>query len=103
MPPSAKPATTKLTAPATFEGDISLGSTYGGTFAEALGAIKARAVVLPGETDRYFSPVDSLEEVRHMPNAVCRPIPSIWGHMTVWSPTDQLFIDDGLRMALGET
>ena len=58
---------------------------------------------MPGETDRYFPPVDSLEEVRHMPNAVYRPIPSIRGHMTVWSPTDHLFIDDGVRMALGES
>ncbi len=86
-----------------FDGDISNGPAYGGDLAKALGAIKARAVVMPGELDRYFPPVDSHEEVRHMPNAVCQPVPSDWGHMVIWNPTDQLFIDDGLRMALGES
>ncbi len=36
-----------------------------------------------------------------MPNAICRPIPSIWGHMTLWNPKDTPFIDAGLHEALG--
>ena len=67
----------------------------------ALGAIKARAIVMPGEFDRYFPPVDNIEEVRHMPIAICPPIPSIWGHMTVWNDSeDRRFIDIALRELL---
>jgi homoserine O-acetyltransferase len=84
-----------------FEGDIGASAAYDGSLEKALGAIKARAMVMPGEHDRYFPPVDSFEEVRHMPNAVCRPIPSIWGHMTVWNDEDRRFIDAGLREVLG--
>jgi homoserine O-acetyltransferase/O-succinyltransferase len=83
-----------------FEGDISAGATHGGNLEKALGSIKARAIVMPGEHDRYFPPVDSMNEVSHMPNATCRPIPSIWGHMTVWNDTDRRFIDAGLRELL---
>ncbi len=83
-----------------FEGDISHIS-YGGNLERALGAIKARAIVMPGEHDRYFPPVDNFNEVSHMPNAICRPIPSIWGHMTVWNNDDRLFIDAALRELLG--
>jgi homoserine O-acetyltransferase/O-succinyltransferase len=84
-----------------FEGDISSNSAYDGNLEKALGAIKARAIVMPGEHDRYFPPVDSIAEVSHMPNAICRPIPSIWGHMTVWNDEDRRFIDAGLRELLG--
>jgi homoserine O-acetyltransferase len=84
-----------------FEGDIGAGDQYGGSFEKALGAIKARAIVMPGEHDRYFPPVDNFAEVALMPNAVCRPIPSIWGHMTVWNEEDRRFIDAGLRDVLG--
>ncbi|WP_158808064.1 alpha/beta fold hydrolase [Beijerinckia sp. L45] len=80
-----------------FEGDISANAVHNGDYAKALSSIKARAMVMPGEHDRYFPPVDSFAEVSHMPNAVCRPIPSIWGHMTVWNDEDRQFIDAGLR------
>jgi homoserine O-acetyltransferase len=80
------------------DGDISAGSAYGGDLDLALGAIKARAIVMPGEYDSYFPPVDSRAEVERMRNAECRPIPSIWGHMTLWNPQDRPFID----AALGE-
>ena len=56
---------------------------------------------MPGEHDRYFPPADSEFEASHIPNAVCRVIPSIWGHMTVWNPGDKDFIEAGLRLALG--
>jgi homoserine O-acetyltransferase/O-succinyltransferase len=83
-----------------YEGDISANPTFGGDLPRALGAIKARAIVMPGEYDRYFPPVDNEAEVSHMPNAICRPIPSIWGHMTVWNPEDRVFIDTALRELL---
>jgi homoserine O-acetyltransferase len=83
-----------------YRGDISASPDYGGDLVRALGAIKARAVVMPCEYDRYFPPEDNQAEVSHMPNAQCRPIPSIWGHMTLWNPADRPFIDEGLRQVL---
>ncbi len=82
------------------EGDISMAAPYGGDFDRALGAITARAIVMPSEYDSYFPPVDSHAEVSRMPHAECRPIPSIWGHMTLWNPADRPFIDAALRELL---
>ena len=79
--------------------DISANELYGGDFEAALGAIEARAIVMPGSTDTYFPPEDSEYEVAHMPNAELRPIPSDWGH---WAgsgrrPEDTAFIDRALK------
>ena len=60
-------------------GDISANELYGGDFPRALGAIKARAFVMPGQTDLYFPPEDSEIEVSHMPDARLITIPSVWG------------------------
>ena len=61
--------------------DISNNPTYGGNFEAALGAIKARTIVVPVDNDRYFPPADSEYEARHIPGAKCRVVSSIWGHM----------------------
>ncbi len=82
------------------DGDISACPAYGGDLDRALGAITARAIVMPGEYDSYFPPVDSDAEVKRMPNAECRPIRSIWGHMTLWNKEDQPFIDAALSELL---
>ena len=79
--------------------DISDNALYGSRFEDALGAIAARAIVMPGRTDTYFPPEDSEREVAHMPDAELRPIPSSWGH---WAgsgrnPDDIAFIDRALR------
>ncbi len=83
------------------DGDISAGAEHGGDLGRALGSITARAVVVPCEYDTYFPPADSHAEVARMPNAECRPIRSIWGHMTLWNPEDRAFFDGALRDALG--
>ena len=59
--------------------DISANAHFNGNFAAALGAIRARAIVMPSATDLYFRVRDNELEVPHMPNAQLRPIPSIWG------------------------
>lgn len=85
------------------QGDISANPLYGGNFEKALGAIKARALVMPGQTDLYFPPEDSQYEVQHMPNAEYRPIPSIWGHFAGGpgtNPEDVTFIDNALKELL---
>jgi homoserine O-acetyltransferase len=81
-------------------GDISAGPTYGGDLTAALRAIKARTIVLPVDHDRYFPPVDSEAEAKHIPNGECRIIHSAWGHMAPMNPGDVMAIDDALRALL---
>ena len=61
-------------------GDISANARYKGDFERALGAIRARAILVPSTTDLYFPPEDNAIEARHMPNASVRPYVSAWGH-----------------------
>jgi homoserine O-acetyltransferase len=83
--------------------DLSANSTYKGDFVAALKAIKARALVMPGNTDLYFRTRDNELEVAQMRNAELRPIPSIWGHVAGLGvyPPDNEFIDAGLKELLG--
>jgi homoserine O-acetyltransferase len=82
--------------------DISANHLYKGDFAAALGAIRARAIVMPGTTDLYFRVRDNELEVARMPNAELRPIPSIWGHLAAFggNPPDNEFIDRALTELL---
>lgn len=83
--------------------DISANAIYNGDVARALGAIKARAIVMPSQTDLYFPPEDNALEVRHMPHAELRPIPSLWGHMAgrpAANPADTAYIDQALKELL---
>lgn len=63
------------------QADISANEIYRGDLPAALGAINAKAIVMPCLSDMYFPPQDSEFEVRHMANAECRPIDSPWGHI----------------------
>jgi len=68
-----------------------------------LGAIRAKAVVLPCDTDLYFTVEDNRREVARMPNAELRPIPSIWGHRAgnpALNPEGAQFIDDAVKELL---
>ncbi|MEQ9121773.1 MAG: alpha/beta fold hydrolase [Alphaproteobacteria bacterium] len=60
--------------------DISANDLYQGDLNRALGAIRARAMIMPSRTDLYFTPEDAEAEARRMPNAEFRPIESVWGH-----------------------
>ena len=70
-----------------YRSDISDNMTYMGDLGAALGAIRARAMIIPGRTDLYFTPEDSQAECAQMPNAEFRPLESIWGHRA-GNPTD---------------
>jgi homoserine O-acetyltransferase len=59
-----------------YHADISAG----GDLAAALGAISARVLLLPSETDLYFRVADNAAELTHLAHGELRPIPSIWGH-----------------------
>src|SRR3979490_2238987 len=63
-----------------YHGDISANPLYGGEFVRALKAIKARVLLLPGQTDLYFRVADNELERAHLAHAELTPIPSIWGH-----------------------
>lgn len=82
--------------------DISANPAYKGDLAAALGAIRARAIVMPCTTDLYFRVRDNELEVAQMPNAELRPITSIWGHVVALgvNPPDDEFIDSALRELL---
>ena len=82
--------------------DISANTRYQGNFTDALGAITAKAIVMPCTTDLCFSVRDNAREVEHMPNAEVRPITSIWGHFATsgMHPPDTAFIDAALNELL---
>ncbi len=64
-------------------GDISRCPEFGGDIDRALAAIKARVLLMPGQTDRYFDPRDNEDELGRLVNArsaELHPIPSIHGH-----------------------
>ena len=69
--------------------------------AAALGAIKARTIIVPVDNDRYFPPVDSKNEARHIPGAEVQVVASAWGHMALMNPADIPAIDAPLRRAVG--
>lgn len=83
--------------------DISANARFAGDFVAALGAIRARAIVMPGETDLYFTVADSGFEVAHMPNAELRPIRSPLGHVagSGMDPIGKAAIDTAISALLG--
>jgi homoserine O-acetyltransferase/O-succinyltransferase len=85
--------------------DITANPQHKGDFAAALGAIRARAIVMPCETDLYYRVRDNQLEVAQMPNTELRPIPSIWGHAAGLgiNPADNSFIDAAQRDVLKMT
>ncbi|MDT7727052.1 MAG: homoserine O-acetyltransferase/O-succinyltransferase [Actinomycetota bacterium] len=62
------------------DADISANDTYGGDLTAALKAIRARVLLVPGETDLYFRVADNAAELPHLAKAELRSIPSVWGH-----------------------
>lgn len=83
-----------------------LGKTPGfdGSIERALGAIKAKATVMAGQTDLYFTPEDIEDEAARIPGARFRVIPSLWGHMagSGLNPADQQFIEHEIKALLAE-
>ncbi len=81
------------------DSDISDNEIHQGDLAAALGAIRARSIVMPSITDLYFTPEDSEAETALMPNAEFRPLRSIWGHRA-GNPTDNPADEAALRDAV---
>jgi len=86
-----------------YHGDIA----DGGDLATALGAIRARMVLLPSETDLYFRVADNAGELPYLRHGVLKPIPSIWGHRAgnpnpTQIPDDFAFLKAAVRSALDQ-
>ncbi len=62
--------------------DLSATPGYGGDLEKALGAIRARAVLSPGQQDLYFPPEDMAWEAERLGDAELRTIPGAWGHFS---------------------
>ena len=60
--------------------DISANDRFKGDLDAALGAIRAKTLVMPGATDLYFQVDDNALEVPKLANGRLLPIPSVWGH-----------------------
>lgn len=86
-------------------GDISANDRYHGNIVDALGSIRARAILIPCTTDLYFPPQDNAIEVRHMPNAKLRPYASPWGHCVASPGRDRgfaAFLNESVTELLGD-
>ncbi|MES2531264.1 MAG: alpha/beta fold hydrolase [Pseudomonadota bacterium] len=85
-------------------GDISANALYGGDLPKALGAIRARTLLMPGDHDLYFQVDDNRLEMQHLQNAELHPIPSVWGHRagnpSDQQPEDRAFIDHHVKALL---
>jgi homoserine O-acetyltransferase len=82
--------------------DISRTPGYDGDLRRALGAIRAKAVLSPGETDLYFPPQDMAWEAAQMPAAELRIIPGPWGHFSEAGidPACNEFLGNSIRLLL---
>jgi homoserine O-acetyltransferase len=83
-----------------YHADISDDPRYGGDLPAALAAIRARVLLLPGETDLYFRVADNAADLPYLAHAELRPIPSIWGHRAgnpATNPADFAFLQAAVR------
>lgn len=83
--------------------DISDNESFRGDLSRALGAIRARTVVMPCRTDQYFLVADSEREVQSIKDAELRVIESDWGHRAGTAGTDPVdiaFVDRAITDVL---
>jgi homoserine O-acetyltransferase len=82
--------------------DISKTPGYNGDLAKALGAIRAKAVLSPAETDLYFPPADMVWEQKQMRDAELRIIPGVFGHLSEAGidPACNEFLGNSIRLLL---
>jgi homoserine O-acetyltransferase/O-succinyltransferase len=83
--------------------DVSANEIYQGDFARALGSIRARTVLLPSSTDRYFPPEDNALEAQLIPDCELRVLESDYGHCALSPgrvPAAMAYLDEVLRELL---
>jgi homoserine O-acetyltransferase len=80
--------------------DVSTNPRHRGDLTQALAAIKARTLIMPGATDLYFTPEDCAADAAAISGARLLTIPSIWGHRAGnphQNPADALFIRNAIQ------
>lgn len=85
--------------------DVGANPIYKGDYRQAMGAIRAKTLVMPATTDLYFTPEDCEAEAALIPKAEYRPIPSIWGHRAgnpYQNPEDEAFIQGAIADLLSQ-
>lgn len=83
--------------------DIAATPAFAGRLDLALQSIRARTLLLPSQTDLYFTVEDNRRELAHLRDARLLPIPSDWGHRAgfpLHNPADAGFIAQALRRLL---
>jgi len=82
--------------------DVSAAPEFGGDLRAALSSVRAKALVMPAETDLYFTPDDLEYEASLIPGARFEVIQSVWGHQAGngLNTADSLFIDRQLKWLL---
>lgn len=82
--------------------DVGATPAFDGKLERALAAVKARALVMAGQTDLYFTPEDIGFEASLIPGARFEVIRSVWGHQcgNGLNPADNRFIDEQLKALL---
>jgi homoserine O-acetyltransferase len=89
-------------------GDISNYPAFGGDLPKAMAAIKARMLLMPGQTDCYFQVQDNEAELPQLVNArsaELKPIPSLYGHRAgnpALIPADRAFINTTIKAFLND-
>ena len=88
-------------------GDIS-SKAFDGDLGQALAAIKARVLLMPGQTDCYFQMQDNEAELPQLVNArsaELTPIPSLYGHRAgnpALIPADRAFLNKTIAAFLND-
>jgi homoserine O-acetyltransferase/O-succinyltransferase len=84
------------------QGNVGATAGFDGDLRKALGAIRAKTIVMPAEKDLYFPPEDERWAAQFIPNAELRVIPGVWGHFAGGgeNPVDTAFIDGAVRELL---
>lgn len=83
--------------------DLSDNAAYRKDYIRALNSIQAQTLVMPSDTDLYFTPEDCAAEAALIPKAEYLPIPSIWGHRAgnpYQNPEDEAFIRKAVHTLL---
>lgn len=84
--------------------DLSDNPVFGGDYKAAMSAIQANVLVMPGQTDLYFPPEDSADEVALLSRGTLEVITSTWGHYAGGGrdAADSKFIDNRVRELLAD-
>ena len=82
--------------------DVGATPGFSGSLERALGAITAKATVMAGQTDLYFTAADIEANAASIRGARFRVIPSLWGHTAGagMNAADTQFVDSAIREAL---